>query len=85
MSAAGGHDSELSCFIGLAGLAFHRGLKDLGIGPMRFSVILLASAALCAAAGAANAASVEVRDAVARVIVIPEDRADVKVEFLTAQ
>jgi hypothetical protein len=51
---------------------------------MRFSVILLTSAALCAGAGTANAASVEVRDAVARVIVIPEDRADVKVEFLTA-
>lgn len=35
-------------------------------------------------AGAASAApSVEIRDAVARVIVIPEDRSDIKVEMLT--
>src|SRR4051812_10760575 len=37
-----------------------------------------------AAAGAAAAGpSVEIRDAVARVTVIPEDRADIKVEMLT--
>lgn len=34
-------------------------------------------------AGGAHAASVEIKDAVARVVVIPEDRADIKVEFLT--
>jgi hypothetical protein len=49
---------------------------------MRFSIVLLASAMMFAAAGAANAASVEVRDAVVRVIVIPEERSDVKVDFL---
>lgn len=35
------------------------------------------------AGGTAQAASVEVKDAVARVTVIPEDRSDVKVEFVT--
>lgn len=46
---------------------------------------LLALTALTAAfGGAASAApSVEIKDAVARVVVIPEDRSDVKVEFLT--
>jgi hypothetical protein len=48
---------------------------------------LLACGALAAAvftSGAAMAApSVQIKDAVARVVVIPEDRADVKVEFLT--
>lgn len=48
---------------------------------------LLACGAFAAAAlmgGAAAAApSVQIKDAVARVTVIPEDRADVKVEFLT--
>jgi hypothetical protein len=34
-------------------------------------------------AGAAQAASVEIKDAVARVVVIPEARDDIKVEFLT--
>ena len=52
---------------------------------MRFSLMLLAAtvnglAALTA--GAASAASVEVKDAVARVTVIPENRTDVKVEFI---
>lgn len=42
-----------------------------------------ATTALVAAGGAAAAPSVEIRDAVARVTVIPEDRADVKVEMLT--
>jgi len=36
------------------------------------------------AGGASAAPSVEIKDAVARVVVIPEDRADVQVEFLTA-
>jgi hypothetical protein len=50
---------------------------------MRYAMAFLASAALLASAGAASAASVEVRDAVVRVTVVPEDRNDVKVEFLT--
>lgn len=50
---------------------------------MRTSIALVAALGAIAAAGAANAASVEIRDAVARVTVIPEDRNDVKVEFLT--
>ncbi|MGE5565515.1 MAG: GIN domain-containing protein [Parcubacteria group bacterium] len=46
---------------------------------------LMALTALAVAfGGAASAApSVEIKDAVARVVVIPEDRADVRVEFLT--
>ena len=50
---------------------------------MRTSIALVAALAALATAGAANAASVDIRDAVARVTVIPEDRNDVKVEFLT--
>jgi hypothetical protein len=50
---------------------------------MRPAIALLASAALLAVAGAAKAASVDIRDAVVRVTVVPEDRADVKVEMLT--
>ena len=53
---------------------------------MRFPLMLLAATAsslAALAAGAANAASVEVKDAVARVTVIPENRTDVKVEFVT--
>jgi hypothetical protein len=50
---------------------------------MRTSIALAATLVTVATAGAANAASVEIRDAVARVTVIPEDRNDVKVEFLT--
>jgi hypothetical protein len=42
-----------------------------------------AVAALGAAGAAAAEPTVQIRDAVARVTVIPEDRADVKVEFLT--
>lgn len=48
---------------------------------MRLQAVLLAAAAALSA-GAANAASVEVRDAVARVTVIPEDRRDIKIEVL---
>ena len=52
---------------------------------MRIALMLLAAAAAAlAAAGAASAASVEVKDAVARVTVIPENRTDVKVEFIAA-
>lgn len=47
-----------------------------------FLIAGVASAALLGAT-AAQAASVEIKDAAARVVVIPEDRADVKVEFLT--
>jgi hypothetical protein len=57
----------------------------LGIGLMRLAVAFLAAAATSAAAGAASAAdgpAVELRDVVARVTVIPEDRADIKVELL---
>jgi hypothetical protein len=51
---------------------------------MRFAIALLAAAAGLTVAGAAAAApSVDIRDAVVRVTVIPEDRADVKVETLT--
>lgn len=52
---------------------------------MRYPLMLLAAAA-CAAgfAGAASAATVEVKDAVARVTVIPEARSDIKVEILQA-
>jgi hypothetical protein len=51
---------------------------------MRLASAIAAAAAVLTVAGAAVAApSVEIRDAVARVIVIPEDRADVKVEMLT--
>nr|MBP7650618.1 hypothetical protein [Phenylobacterium sp.] len=50
---------------------------------MRFLTVLTAASAMTLIAGAANAASVEVKDAVARVVVIPESRQDIKVEFLT--
>lgn len=49
---------------------------------MRLAVCLIGAAAVLTGAGAAEAASVQLRDAVARVTVVPEDRADVKVEFL---
>lgn len=42
-----------------------------------------ATAALVLGAGAAQAAEVEINDAVARVTVIPEDRKDIKVEFIS--
>jgi hypothetical protein len=44
--------------------------------------IALAAAAAALSAGAAQAASVEIRDAVLRVTVVPEDRADIKVEVV---
>lgn len=51
---------------------------------MRLAIAVAASVAVLTAAGAAAAApSVEIRDAVVRVTVIPENRADVKVEMLT--
>jgi hypothetical protein len=43
--------------------------------------MMAATAAAALFAGAAQAASVEVKDAVARVTVIPENRSDIKVEF----
>jgi hypothetical protein len=51
---------------------------------MRLATGLITAVVAAGAAGAAAAApSIEIRDAVARVVVIPEDRADVKVELLT--
>lgn len=51
---------------------------------MRLAIALLAAAAALTAGGAAAAApSVEIKDALVRVTVIPEDRSDVKVEMLT--
>ena len=53
---------------------------------MRALLLLATAAAALGFAGAATAAStpsVKFKDAVARVVVIPENRADVKVEFLT--
>ncbi|HEX2560206.1 GIN domain-containing protein [Phenylobacterium sp.] len=50
---------------------------------MRRLIFSFAVLAASAAAGAAQAASVEIRDAVARVVVSPESRADVVVEVLT--
>jgi hypothetical protein len=50
---------------------------------MRLAIAIVAGATALAAAGAAAAApSVEIRDAIARVTVVPEDRADVKVEMI---
>jgi len=52
---------------------------------MRLALAIAAAAAGLAAAGAAAAApSVEIRDAVVRVTVVPEDRGDVKVEMLSS-
>lgn len=48
---------------------------------MRLSTIILAAAAVLAAS-AAQAASVEIRDAVARVTVVPQDRSDIRVEIV---
>lgn len=50
---------------------------------MRRLIVSFAALAATAGAGAAQAASVEIRDAVARVVVAPESRADVVVEVLT--
>ncbi|WP_296598786.1 DUF2807 domain-containing protein [Phenylobacterium sp.] len=48
---------------------------------MRHSIMLLATAAALSA-GAAQAATVEIRDAAARVTVVPQDRPDIKVEVV---
>lgn len=51
---------------------------------MRALTTLAVLAAAVSAAGAAQAApSIKIKDAVARVVVIPENRSDVKVEFIT--
>jgi len=51
---------------------------------MRALLVLAAGAAALGFAGAASAApSVRIKDAVARVVVIPEARSDIKVEFIT--
>lgn len=50
---------------------------------MRQLIVSLAALAASAAATGAQAASVEIRDAVARVVISPESRADVAVEVLT--
>jgi Putative auto-transporter adhesin, head GIN domain len=51
---------------------------------MRMSLMLAATAAAALTASAASAAMVEVKDAVARVTVIPEARSDIKVEIVQA-
>jgi hypothetical protein len=51
---------------------------------MRISLMLAVTTAAALAAGAAGAASVEVKDAVARVTVIPENRTDIKVDIIQA-
>ena len=51
---------------------------------MRLQTILLAAVAVFAAGAAQAAASVEVKDAVARVTVVPENRSDIKVEIISA-
>lgn len=50
---------------------------------MRLSMAILAATAAFSASGA-QAASVEIRDAVARVTVVPQDRPDIKVEIVRA-
>ena len=49
---------------------------------MTLKIALLAAAAAAFSAGAAQAASVEIKDAVARITVVPEDRSDIKVEIV---
>lgn len=49
---------------------------------MRLQTILLAAVAVFGA-GAAQAASIEVKDAAARVTVVPEDRSDIRVEIVS--
>lgn len=51
---------------------------------MRLSLTLISAAAAALSAGAAQAASVDIKDAVARVTVVPEDRSDIKVEIVHA-
>lgn len=50
---------------------------------MRLHRILIVAGAAAAACNAANAATAEIRDAAARVTVIPEARSDIKVEMLS--
>jgi hypothetical protein len=50
---------------------------------MRLAIAAAAAAVLTSASAAAAAPSVEIRDALVRVVVIPEDRPDIKVEMLT--
>lgn len=50
---------------------------------MRLHTVLMAAAAALTA-GAAQAATVEIRDAAARVTVVPQDRPDIKVEVVRA-
>ena len=49
---------------------------------MRFQTILLAAAAVLGAGGAAQAATVEIEAAVARVTIVPENRKDIQVEVV---
>lgn len=49
---------------------------------MGLRIVLLAGVAAIGAGAAAHAASVEVKDAVARVTVVPEDRSDIKIEVI---
>lgn len=51
---------------------------------MRIVLMLASTAAAVLAASAASAASVEVKGAMARVTVIPENRSDIKVEIVSA-
>lgn len=51
---------------------------------MRIALMFAAAAAAALSAGAAAAAPVEVKDAVARVTVVPENRTDIKVEIVSA-
>jgi hypothetical protein len=51
---------------------------------MRLAMTCAVVAAALGSAGAASAASVELKDAVVRVTVVPEDRGDVKVEVRTS-
>src|SRR5512143_2966080 len=51
---------------------------------MRAVLLMAVGGMVLGAAGAAQAASVQIKDAVARVTVIPENRADVRVEVLAS-
>jgi len=51
---------------------------------MRLPIALFAAASAVLCAGAAQAASIEIKDAVARVTIVPENRSDVRVEIVRA-
>lgn len=51
---------------------------------MRLGLIVAISSGFCALAGASQAATVQIKDAVARVTVVPEARSDVRVEILAS-